>query len=104
MFGPHQGVGPAALQQPGLLRRAEKVGNRNEHDPGPGAGQIEQRPGQTVVELQGQAANAGLLQAVGQVLDLLPQGLVIQRALTALQCRLSRRQAGVAGDGIKQAH
>ncbi|MNO92536.1 hypothetical protein D3C76_841140 [compost metagenome] len=104
MLGAHQGIGPAALQQPRLLGRTEEVGHRDDHDAGPGAGQIDQRPGQAVVELQGQAANAGLLQAVGQVLDLLPQGLVIQLALAALQRRLSRRQAGVAGDGVEQAH
>ena len=45
-----------------------------------------------------------MLQAVGQALDLLPQGPVIQLSLAALQCGLSRRQAGVAGDGVEQAH
>ncbi len=80
------------------------MGHRDDDDARPGAGQIEQRPGQAVVELQGQALDAGLLQAVGQLLDLLPQGLVVQRPLAALQRRLVRRQAGVAGDGVEQAH
>ena len=45
VLGPHQGIGPAAFQQPGLLRRAEEVRHGDDHDPGPGAGQIDQAQG-----------------------------------------------------------
>ena len=83
MLRADQGVCSAAFKQPRLLRRTEEVGNRDDHDAGPGAGEIDQCPGQAVVELQGQAADAGPLQHACQLLDLLPQALVIQLTLAA---------------------
>ena len=100
----NQRIGTAALQQPLLLLKAEEVGHRYDHDPGFGAGQIHQRPWQAVVELQGKALDASLLQLASQMLDLLPEAVVVEPLLAAQQRRRLRILAGMFGDGVEQAH
>ena len=104
MIWPHQRIGTAALQQPGLLGLTEEVGHRDHHDTGSGTGEIQQRPGQAVVQLQRQTADVELLQLAGQTLDLLPQGLVIETLLAAQQRWGLRILVGMFGDGVEQAH
>ncbi len=83
MIWAHQRIGAAALQKPILLLKAEEVGHRDDNDTGAGAGEIQQRPGQAVVQLQRQTIDVEQLQLAGQTLDLLPQGLVIETLLAA---------------------
>lgn len=99
-----QGICAAALEQPLLLLWAEKVRHRNDHYACLCAGEIDQRPGQAVIQLQCQPGNACLLQALGQGGDLQPQLFVADPMIAAAQRRAVRITVGEVGYPVEQHH